>query len=1030
VAGWAKDKFLLVLMTLTLLVGFAMWQSARPDRDAPSVERGVLDLADWDYGNNGSFALDGEWEFYPNRLLTPGETAGNPDFIQVPGRWNGWKDGKGRAMAGDGYGTYRLTIRHAPEGQQLAINKNYARFADKLYIDGTLAGQSGEPGESRESYVPRNVPYAAYFQPQGSEIEVLLQVSNFDYKDGGITDSLTFGLGKVVQTNKTLQVGLELMGAILPLIFSMLNLGLYTWFHRNPLLLLFGAFFFIVAVSVLTNGERLFLQFAPGLTFEPAFKIKTASVFLTPALLFYLSWRFLGGSAFGKLFLGASCVLLAYAAGIATLPFRLYSDWQDAMYLGSAAVYLLLIAELLHRYVRRQYGLLDRHQFRLYFAAVWSYLLLYLNTILSSRSGTSMLMNDVIFVFFLVTVILLLIHQYVGAYASMQRLTKQLQMADRMKDEFLLLTSHELNTPLNGIMNLSQALLKEPYRKSAERAAKERLLFIRNTAYRLSNLVNDIIDAARIKDGKLEVEPKRVDLAACVSVLSEAFGYLAKGQNARLTHRIAEDARYAVADEKRLMQVLYNLIQSGLRLIGSGAVSIEIGRKGNDIMIHIAAVADADADDIAEAGSGGEKEEAETDSGFALGLSIASELTELMGGSFDPEGPGGRMTVVLPAAPAEAREEIAATRQEDAEFTPFSENPELRPAREGASKILIASADPVDVEHLYGMLTSEGYEVVFAGTGKEAYSLVARRDRPDLVVADVMLPGENGYELCRGIRRHYTQAEMPVLLIGTRGTSADIEAGISAGGSDWITRPLDPGEIRVRIHTLLSMKRLVKEAALNEMAFLRSQIKPHFLYNALGTIMSLCYTDGARAGELLSIFSRYLRIIFHLDNTEETVKLSKEMELVQAYADIEKARFGERVRVEFDVDKELLGCQVMPLTIEPLVENAIRHGVSKKITGGTVKLTIQRDGEFVRVVVEDDGAGMTAEQAEAILDTRKQHQGVGFRNITRRVAHLTGRTPVVESERGVGTKVTIWLPLTYSREGTVSGTISRAEEIE
>jgi signal transduction histidine kinase len=873
-----------------------------------------------------------------------------------------------------------------------------------------LAGQSGNPGTARGQYTPRNVPYAAYFQAQGNEIEVLLQASNFDYKDGGIADSLTIGLGKDVQVKKSLQVGLELMGAAIPFIFAMLVIFLYLWFHQNPLFLVFGVYFFFVAVSVITNGERLFLHFFPGIPFELAFKIKTISVFITPAILFALSWWLIRRSGIRRLFLGSSIIIFAYCAAIVLLPFRLYSEAQDMMYFGISLVYLVLFGYLLSVYARRQFGILDKRQFQLYFAAVWSQLLLYANVIVSTENMTSMLLNNAIFIFFLVTIAILLIYQYVGAYVSMKQLTKRLQMADRMKDEFLLITSHELNTPLNGIMNLSQALLKEPYKKSAEQEMKDKLLFIRNTAYRMSNMVNDIIDAARIKDGKLEVELKQVDLVTCVSIVMEVFGFLAKGKNTQLAHRFSQEARYVIADENRLMQVLYNSINYSLRHVQDGIVSIGSRREGQNIIIHIGSSVDnarrTDADAVST--------EPDEDNGFALGLSISNELAELMGGTFVRDEADGSLAIALPAAVGSAMEEIAAGDEERLHSLAATIHSETKQVKEGASKILIASADPVDVEHLYGMLASEGYEALCAGTDKEAYAQVTRMDRPDLVLIDVMLPGSNGYELCRRIRQHFTLAEMPILLIGTRGTSADIEAGISAGGSDFIARPLDPGEIRVRINTLLSMKRLVKEAAVNEMAFLRSQIKPHFLYNALGTIMSLCYTDGVRAGELLSIFSRYLRIIFHMDNTEETVKLSKEMELIQAYADIEKARFGDRVRVEFDVDKELLDCQVMPLTIEPLVENAIRHGVSKKLSGGTVRLTIQQEGEFVRVVVEDDGMGMTAEQVGAILETRKQEQGVGFRNITRRVAHMTGKPPVVESERGVGTKVTIWLPLSFS----------------
>ncbi|MNW59707.1 Sensor histidine kinase YpdA [compost metagenome] len=194
------------------------------------------------------------------------------------------------------------------------------------------------------------------------------------------------------------------------------------------------------------------------------------------------------------------------------------------------------------------------------------------------------------------------------------------------------------------------------------------------------------------------------------------------------------------------------------------------------------------------------------------------------------------------------------------------------------------------------------------------------------------------------------------------------------------------------------------------MAFLRSQINPHFLYNALGTIMSLCFTDGPRAGELLGSFSRYLRILFHLDNTEELIPLSKEMELIRAYVEIEQERFGSRLQVKLDVDSSLYSCKVMPLLIEPLVENAIRHGVSKKIDGGTVRLTIRRYEDSVQVVVEDDGVGMSGKQVAFIMNRSHTEQGIGLQNVQRRLKHMNGQAPVIQSEQGLGTKVTIKFP--------------------
>ncbi|RXZ78974.1 response regulator [Paenibacillaceae bacterium] len=1009
-----RDKFLIALLLLTILIGFGVWISEKAEQNIPSANGGIFDLDGWDFEESGILALDGEWEFYPNQLLTPDSIDGQRSkayFIQVPGKWNGMQYDEGQQMQGKGYGTYRLLVKHAPAEGLLAISKNYVRFADRLYVNGQLLGESGQPGQSKESYQPRNVPYTVYFQNTSDEVEILLQVANFDFRIGGITNSLQLGLGKQMEVRKSFQVGLELMGAVILLIFGFLHSGLYLWFHRNPLLILFGAFLFLFAVSVVMNGERIVLQLMPELSFELLFKIKNFVIYMMPALLFFISWRLLGQAGIRRLLLISSGVLAAYCIGIVVLPFRIYSYVQDAVYIGLTMVGILLLCFLFHSYVKERYGSLGRRQFQLYMAAVWSVLLTGVIVAWNSRNIISMMLANLTFMLFVLFLSMMLLHQYISAYSAMQRLAAKLQKADVMKDEFLLITSHELNTPLHGIINLSQTLLKEPLKKSAESEIRERLQLIRNTAYRMSNMVKDIIDAAKIKEGRLDVETGRVDLVTCVSVVIEVFGFLAKGKNTVLTHQIDPAARYVFADENRLMQVLYNAINHSLVQVQDGIVVIASRQKeGAEVVIEISRTGMKDH----MIGGSQDADEEKEGYGFAVGLSTAYELTQLMGGKFVQDNDRGKVEITLPAAEAAGINESAATSELPSGQQLHTDLGGSRTAKEGAAKILIASADPVNVEHLYSMLVTEGFEVICASTDKDAYSLIARINRPDIALIDVMLPDTNGYELCRRIRQHFTLAEMPVLFIAARSTPADIEAGIAAGGSDFIARPLDAGEIRVRINTLLSMKRLVKESALNEMAFLRSQIKPHFLYNTLGTIMSLCYTDGARAGELLGVFSRYLRNIFHLDNTEETVTLSKEMEMIQAYIDIEQERFGDRVQVEFNVDEALYSCQVMPLTIEPLVENAIRHGVLKKVSGGMVRLTIRRQEEFIQVVVEDNGAGMMPGQVESILQPGKQGEGVGFRNIMRRVAHLTGKPPVVESELGRGTKVTIWLPLIYT----------------
>ncbi|WP_238188134.1 ATP-binding protein [Paenibacillus sp. L3-i20] len=1010
-----RDKYVIGMIAMTLLWGLFIWLEMQDQREAPNIERGVLDLNGWDWEGNGIFPLDGEWMFYPDALLTREETQElkpTESFITVPGNWDGWKKTDGSEMKGQGYGTYRLIIQNAPKDRTLAIAKQYVRFSDKIYVDGLLLGQSGTPGFSRDNYEPRNVPYTAFFRAAGDEIEVILQVANFDFLSGGVFNSIELGTGNEIATRNHFRSALELMGVGILILFMLLFLFLYFGFDRNPLLLLFGAFSICYALGIITNGERLFLQLFPDIPFELAFKVKYISVYMIPGLMFFIAMKLIENSWIKRWLFISVVIMSLYGAAIAIFPFRVYSLLQGPLYLYTIIINMLLVAVLGVHYVKRRFGQLNVQQFQLLLAGVWLQVLTCVVTLLNTANYIPLVLTNISGLLLLISIGLLLISQYIGTYDSMRRLTHQLQMADQMKDEFLLITSHELNTPLHGVINVSQSLLSVPLKKMNERELKDKLQLIRNTAYRMSNMVKDIIDASHIKDGRLEVRASTVDLATCVTVVMEVFGFLAKGKNVQLHQRIASDARYVSADENRLLQVMYNVIHHILRHRHDTIVWIESSTDRGNVRIDIEL-----KNTLASHFSPHEAEE-ESREGFARSMSIARELIERMGGAFSVNESSGAVTFWLASerrahsspldvSIVDTYDEVAT----NSEYYEIEKNIYSSTGIENSlGTIVVASADPIDVEHLYSMLTLEGFSVHCVGTDEEAYNRITGAKRPDLIIVDVMLPEGNGYELCRKLRRHFNHAELPILLISARSTPADIEAGIVSGASDFITRPFDAGEVRVRIHTLFAMNRLVKEAALNEMAFLRSQIKPHFLYNALGTIMSLCYTNGERAGELLGSLSRYLRIIFHLDNTEETVPLGKEMELIQAYVDIERERFGTRLRVELDVDEQLYNYRVMPLTIEPLVENAIRHGVSKKVEGGTVRLTIARHLDLIEVVVEDDGIGMTVQQVEAIFAPGTPDQGVGFRNIMRRLLHLTGKPPSIESVPGEGTKVTIWLP--------------------
>ncbi|ACL22310.1 signal transduction histidine kinase, LytS [Desulfitobacterium hafniense DCB-2] len=202
-----------------------------------------------------------------------------------------------------------------------------------------------------------------------------------------------------------------------------------------------------------------------------------------------------------------------------------------------------------------------------------------------------------------------------------------------------------------------------------------------------------------------------------------------------------------------------------------------------------------------------------------------------------------------------------------------------------------------------------------------------------------------------------------------------------------------------------------KETIEKEYAFLRSQIKPHFLYNALNTIISYCYSDSHKAGELLRSFSNYLRGSFDFEHSNGLISIEREMMMVYGYVDIQKARFGGKVEIIFDIAPELLQCQIPALSVQPLVENAIRHGIIQKEAKGTVRIKISRESGRIMIQVTDDGIGIPEQQRMEILNNEKEGTGkktlggVGLYNVQKRLKHTFGSVLKIESTEGTGTKV-------------------------
>jgi two-component system, LytTR family, sensor kinase len=281
-------------------------------------------------------------------------------------------------------------------------------------------------------------------------------------------------------------------------------------------------------------------------------------------------------------------------------------------------------------------------------------------------------------------------------------------------------------------------------------------------------------------------------------------------------------------------------------------------------------------------------------------------------------------------------------------------------------------------------------EVVATGRQQVASHSNIRCDHPDCEVRGiVVVPLESEGNIVGTLAAVAETTAGPVLLRATAEVARYVSSQLELAELD---------ESRARL-------------ARAEVRALRAQISPHFVYNALTTIASHIRTDPVRARELLLEFADFTRYSFR--SAGEYTTLKDELENIERYIALEKARFRDRLNIKLQIAPEVLSVVLPFLALQPLVENAVRHGLASKPSGGTITLTAENAGSECVIIVEDDGVGMDpARLTEDLDDAHLSGAHVGLGNVDDRMRSAFGDDfgLVVDTNIGAGMKITLRVP--------------------
>lgn len=1016
-----RKIFLITGLFFLILIGLRIgWISLFTAPDHPKVVQGIVDLRDWDFSSHPAVTLDGEWEFYPNKLIMTEDTdtlTSNSDreWIHVPGNWmtSSYFQVKKNAY---GSGSYRLRILVDPAKKaDLGIRVLGTYSSSELFINGQILGNNGQPSKEKELYSGRVTPYSVSFTADSEMIELVLHVSNYDYMDkGGIFGAVKLGSKSAINFEQRLSINMQILVAVVLVIHIVYAFLLFFIGYRNKILVFFIMAFLSAVVMILIDDDRLLLDWIPlNLTWTKN--------------IAYISYT------------GVSLFLILYI-------YHLFPEDRPVKITRWVILVYVLFA-LFTIMVPSEFSYLVAPAFTMiYFPAFPVLWIIMLRTVLKNNEeaiflllGVTSVTSNIIWgylknweavgaVFYPIDLIIAFLafasfwfKRFFRTSEETARLAHKLQQADKQKDDFLANTSHELRTPLHGMMNIAQTILEDEKQSSNPRHIKNLELLL-SVGHRMSHVINDLLDLTQLKENRIRLQPSSIHVQSAASGVLDMLKFMTEGKPIQLLMNIPGSFPPVMADEKRLVQVLFNLVHNAIKYTNEGQIKIHAEVRNGVAYIHVSDTGiGMDPELQAKALLAYEQGPVGITTavgGIGLGLSICNQIIQLHGGKLMIEsapGQGSVFTFTLPLSEYADLKEKPWKNWISADYvaTTNDEKP-LQPSngksRTGAEKpkILVVDDDPVNLKILDDILSGEN-NITKATNGKEA---LAQLDlmKWDLIITDVMMPKMSGYELTRLIRERFSISELPILLLTARGLTEDVHSGFIAGANDYVTKPVDALELKSRVRALTDLKQSIHERLQMEAAYLQAQIRPHFLFNTLNSITALSEIDTAKMNDLIDAFSSYLRISFASWNSDQLVTIEHELELVRTYLYIEKERFDERLNIVWDVD-ESAKVMLPPLTIQPIVENAVKHGVLSRSKGGTIYIRIADLEDRVEISISDDGIGIEEEKVSQLLNVyASEKHGIGLMNTDRRLKQFYRKGLTIKSKLDKGTTVSFEIP--------------------
>jgi two-component system sensor histidine kinase ChiS len=1037
-----RNKFLVVI-ALALL-------SACDGADTrPIAHHGSLDLASWNFVRNGSLPLSGEWELFWGELFAPvaftrGDAPRPDGWMALPSAWNNQLVG-GKKLLGDGVATFRLHLNLDQQERPLGLWIQEQTTTYRLWFDGRLVAEGGGPLLGvKQVGVLTQMPTVL---TEHSSVDVILQVANVAARKGGPTHPILLGdYATLAHERRGLRdLDVLLFGSLM--VMGLYHAGLFL-LRRKEKPALFIALIclaFGIRIPFFGVSGRPISEFLPGLSWELYSDAEALTALWGITAIPYFV-RSILNDRWLSLIARWTCILALILTGFLFLfPRQVTEKATLSWYIvsGTLTIYLLLFALKTAWRGERSGWYLVIGWFLIATAGLFELLTDYL-----SPAGTHLpLVPFGVFAFLLVQA-WVVAHRLYHSFSAVEVLSEQLQQnnahlrrLETLKDEFLANTSHELRTPVHGIVGLSESLLQGPA-CSLSNSARESLELIVSSGRRLGSLIADILDLTRLQRDDIRLVLAPVDLRSLSSAVLALLEPVARAKGLSLINQISSDTPLVHGDENRLHQVLINLIGNAIKYTDRGEVRLLAEKHGNQLEWTVAdtgfGIPPDKLDLIFNRSTRLEQAEQEGIPGAGLGLSIARRLVELHKGTIRAESgsSGSRFVVQLPLWVPDENSQAKLSADEKATASPDDRDDEItesspagmvssatmavasvrpEPSLVGQewqqARVLVVDDDIINLRVVDNQLTLAGAVTRLALSGGEALDLLIKQGESfDLMLLDVMMPGLTGFEAMRQVRERYSPSELPIILLTARSQPLDLIQGFDAGANDYLVKPFSMTELLTRGLVHLELKRafqaLKDQKALEQelerqyrreelarlhaeqerLEKLRYQLNPHFLFNALTSIRGAISSDAEVARDMISVLGEYCRLTLAYGQ-RNLLSLAEEIDLARLYLRMDQARKRDSIAVEWQIAPGLDDFMVPTFLLQPLVENAVKYGRRTcPASGLRLRVEIAKTGN-TGVLVRVSNVGTWVEPNP----TNRHSESIGLENVRQRLRHHFGQ---------------------------------------